>query len=174
MYIIVGKITEDRREMAYKVFDYDTCITRIVTKQELKDKLMQGERIIGFDLSTNQIGNVGLRKNNSFLWKNIVELEGNGEVQSEKDNKTEILIGTVGYRDYKNYVFVNPSGKISVYAERVLRTMLPDDRLIGVKISEDKKLSCYKKIDLTEGFLKNLGYKKEEFTGDWLKDNEKE
>lgn len=167
MNIIVGKITEDSKDRAYMLFSVKEQKRRIMTREAVREALIKGEKILGFELNCNTYGRYNLRKSKSYIWKNMPELNGKGQPETDADGAVEIFIGTNGFKEVKVYVTVNSNGDIRIYSRDnfISRIEKAGDTVIGAGLQDtedSKELNLYIKNMLTDTWMEQLGFKRDE------------
>ena len=72
---IIGKITEGKRDSAYKLYDYQTKRSKVYLRKEIKSILNNQYKIEGFDLALGNAGEYILKRKNTQLWKSLLQLD---------------------------------------------------------------------------------------------------
>lgn len=163
MYIVLGKISEERKDRAYRLFNYETQEVKLFIRDEIMKILDHKVEITGLQIGYNSYGKINIRKNFHFMWKEgIPELKGDGNVEKE-DRQLKMIIGTNGYKTCKNYVLINPLGEITVYSEEEVKQRIKEgERIVGLKLSSANVVMTYIKKDLSDTWLERLGFIKED------------
>lgn len=162
MYIVVGKITENRRDKAYAVFGIREKKVCIITRKEVKRMLNADYDFFGMELRVNNNCGYNIHKNRSYYWKRIPEITGKGEPEKEEDKDIKILIGTNGYKEVRHYIVVSPAGKIELLTKEAIKQEIKKDNIIGATYSEDDRILAYINNEISDEWLEELGYEKDE------------
>lgn len=165
MNIIIGKIAEDGKDRAYMLYSVEEQKRMIITRDAVKNAMIDGMKIVGFELRQNYYGAYGLHKTKSYIWKKMPELNGKGKAKTEADEAVEIFIGTNGFKEVKVYVTINASGIIRVYSkDNFIRRMETDEyTIIGAAIkldSDQKEIRQDIKNMLTDTWMERLGFER--------------
>jgi len=168
MYIITGKITENKRDRAYTVFGIKEQKSGLLTRQEVKKMMISGEEVLGLNVNLNFNDGYNVHKNRSFLWKRIPEINGKCEPEDPKDKETQILVGTNGFKEARHFITVNSLGEIKVYSLDEVRQEIDKGHIVGAVNTANKKVIIQIKNELSDEWLQNLGYVKDK-NSNWQK-----
>ena len=158
---IIGKITEGKRDSAYKMFDYQTKKSKVYLRKEVKNILNNGFRIEGFDLAVGNAGEYILKRKNTQLWKSMLQLDGKGMPEKEEDKDKIMLIGVNGFKQYKTYIGVDQLDNLYLYSIKEAADAVRDEKLIrGILCKDNRFIPCCT-IHLTDTWMEDAGFIKD-------------
>lgn len=161
MYIITGKITEEGKDVGYSVYGLNEQRSCILTKKEVRNMLINKQTVFGMSIGEHfSSTRYTFKKCKPYLWAKLPEINGKGEPEREEDKDLQVMLGSNGFKELKVFVTVNTLGEISVYDEEGLKEQIHNGNIAGAVIDKRGKVINYINFDITDQWLMNLGYRR--------------
>lgn len=158
---IIGKITEGKRDSAYKLYDYQTKRSKVYLRKEIKSILNNQYKIEGFDLALGNAGEYILKRKNTQLWKSLLQLDGKGMPENKADKDKVTLIGVNGFKQFKTYIGVDQIDNLYLYTIKEAAEAVKKGELLRGIVCKDNRFIPYCTIQLTDTWMEEAGFEKD-------------